>query len=490
MAESALRNLIPSARDRILSQQGQMPSAPMPQETFRGRAFNTMYDMFGGNSDEPARRAQATRRAEGLLGAGRFAADMTPVVGDALAIDEAREAYRQGNMGQAAILGGLTMLGMVPLAGDAASRAIRSELDMSQGARMLRAEEQGYTGPFYHGSQRIDRVVETGQIDPRRATSGPMPYFTDSPELASSYAKGKADTSLPEGGYKDFFKVQPKDIGASGRLPITVEQSWNLLDSKTKDEIRNKASRVGYEDLEEFTGGLTLHPAGIDASPSKSQYDYLMRTSARGNPLAALRELWVDGGNLFNEEEKLAEIYRLAGFPARIDQSSAPWIEASGLLPAMLRMENPLVTTNTSEITEKVIPALEDAFKNSRARTRQYGADSWDKNVRYTPKEWISQLREDVSKNENSFVWTSIPDKVTEALKNLGYDGIIDSGGKMGGVPHRVAIPFRPDQVRSVNAAFDPAKRNSANLLATAAGGTISLSALRQLMPQEERPIQ
>lgn len=141
MAESALRNLIPSARDRILSQQGQMPSAPMPQETFRGRAFNTMYDMFGGNSDDPARRAQATRRAEGLVGAGRFAADFTPVVGDALAIDEAREAYRQGNMGQAAILGGLATLGMVPIGGDAASRAIRSRLDIPNQPAMPMAVE-------------------------------------------------------------------------------------------------------------------------------------------------------------------------------------------------------------------------------------------------------------------------------------------------------------------------------------------------------------
>jgi hypothetical protein len=52
-------------------------------------------------------------------------------------------------------------------------------------------------------------------------------------------------------------------------------------------------------------------------------------------------------------------------------------------------------------------------------------------------------------------------------------------------------IIFDPSNIRSVNAAFDPAMRGSANLLATAAGGTISLSALRQLMPQEEeRPIE
>jgi hypothetical protein len=84
-----------------------------------------MYDMFGGSSEDPARRAQATRRAESVMGAGRFAADFTPIVSDAIAIDEVRDAYRQGNYGTAAILGGATMLGMLPVAGDAASRAVR-----------------------------------------------------------------------------------------------------------------------------------------------------------------------------------------------------------------------------------------------------------------------------------------------------------------------------------------------------------------------------
>lgn len=52
-------------------------------------------------------------------------------------------------------------------------------------------------------------------------------------------------------------------------------------------------------------------------------------------------------------------------------------------------------------------------------------------------------------------------------------------------------VVFDPANIRSVNAAFDPANRGSANILATAAGGTIGLSALRQLMPQEEeRPIE
>ena len=407
-----------------------------------------------------------------------------------------RQNLQQGNYLDAA-LQGLGAVGdaayAIPLAGLTvgnvlkAPRAIDKALDMSQAARMQRAMEQGYTGPYYHGSSRMDRVVETGQIDPRRATSGPMPYFTDNPALASSYATNKSDTSLPEATVQDVFRVSPKDLGISGRAPITVEQSWNFLDKNTKDEIRDRATRIGYENFDEASGPLTLHPSGTDASPSKSQYEYLMRTTAKGNPLAALRELWVDSGNLFNQEEKLADVYRLAGFPAPIDQSLAPWTEGRGVLPAMLRLENPLSTNNTTEIVERVIPALESAFKNSRARTAPYGADIWDKNTRYTPKQWVEQLKQDSSKSEQSFVWTSIPDKVTEARQNLGYDGILDQSGKMGGEANTVAIPFRKDQVRSVYADFDPAKRGSANLSAGIMGGAVGLSALRQLMPQQEQ---
>ena len=46
----------------------------------------------------------------------------------------------------------------------------------------------------YHGSARPDRIGSV--FDPKRATSGPMAFFTSSPDLASNYAKGKEDTSL------------------------------------------------------------------------------------------------------------------------------------------------------------------------------------------------------------------------------------------------------------------------------------------------------
>ena len=80
-----------------------------------------------------------------------------------------------------------------------------------------------------------------------------------------------------------------------------------------------------------------------------------------------------------------------------------------------------------------------------------------------------------MDKGDNSHAWTSIPDKVTDALKGLGYDGILDTGGKMdpnGMNQHTVAVPFHPEQVRSTLAAFDPASAGTPQL-GRASGGLV-----------------
>jgi len=333
--------------------------------------------------------------------------------------------------------------------------------------RMARAKEMGFTGPWYHGSSRIDRVVEAGRLNPKRATSGPMPYFTDDPQMASNYSTAKGDTSLAAadtGQTSDYFTVHPKAIGLSGRSPIPVERAWHFLPPEVKQEIARRALRIGYQNPQEATGELTLHPEGTMGSISgPDHYEYILKHH-RGNHLAALRELWHDSGELIGNEAELAKVYQLAGFPAPIDQSNAPWTEAKGVMPAMLRMRKPLDTSNREYLQSVVIPHLDRAFKRDRTRTKSYGADMWDKNHRFTPKEWVAQLKEEVAAGRNPMVFTSIPDKVTEQLRALGHDGILDTGGKMGGQGHTVAIPFAPHQVRSQFANFDPAQMDSPDL--------------------------
>jgi hypothetical protein len=330
---------------------------------------------------------------------------------------------------------------------------------------MDRAKAQKYVD-YYHGTQRLDRLLEKPELNPKRATSGPMPYGTTTKELASNYAMQKPDTSrinLDEGDVSNYFQVSPKDLGASGRSPISVERSWHYLSPEQKQLIANLAPRVGYENLNEFTGPFVVHPEGVNATLSPSQWDWIMNNSAKQNPLAALREMWHDSGQLYGKEEDLAKIYGLAGYKVPISQTNAPWTEAQGVLLGMVRTNNPL-NTSDSEYLKSILPSLKDAFARDRSRLK-IGPDQWGKESRYTPKDWVSQLEKDLSSGEESYVWTSIPDKVTEELKKLGHDSILDVSGKGGGAKEPVVIPFAPSQVRSRFAAFDPFEIESSDLL-------------------------
>lgn len=324
---------------------------------------------------------------------------------------------------------------------------------------------------YLHGTQRLERLLQGKSLDPRRATSGPMPFGTESPELASTYAMSKSDTSriaTDEGNMADYFQVSPKALGQRGSTPYSVEQSYYQLSPEKKAELLKNYYRVGYADPDQVMGKIVLHPEGKDGSiASKDHLDYILKREAKGNPLTAMRILWGESGELFDEPEKLADVYKAAGYPHEISQANAPWFEAKGVMTGKALVQNPLRTQNSEEILSKVVPALEQAFKGDRTRKLTVGVDPWDKRARFTPKEWVEQLKTDLSSGENSYVWTSIPDKVTAELKKLGYDSILDISGKGGGAEKQVVIPFEPSQIRSRFAAFDPMRKGEANLLAS-----------------------
>jgi hypothetical protein len=350
----------------------------------------------------------------------------------------------------------------------------------------MRAQAMGYID-YLHGTERLDRLLEGKTLDPRRATSGPMPYGTTTPELASNYAMSKADTSrrmTDEGDVRRYFEVSPKDIGLKGmRSPLPVEQAYYFMSPEQQAKIRELAPRVGYENLDDYSGKLIVHPPGVNATLNSSLWDWTMKNEAKGNPLTALREMWYESGQLVHEPERLGDIFRLAGVDAPISQTKAPWTEAQGVLLGKARITNPIDTSNTDQVAQ-IIQPLKEAFARDRSR-KKIGPDQWGKDSRYTPREWVSELEKDLSQGNESYVWTSIPDKVTAELKRLGFNGIIDRSGKGGGAKEPVIIPFSPDQVRSRFAAFDPAELGKPDLL-KATGGAIKAAA-KAVKPSAEQ---
>lgn len=344
---------------------------------------------------------------------------------------------------------------------------------------------------YLHGTERMDRLLAGKNLNPKKATSGPMPFGTNTPAMASNYAMNKADTSLAlqnEGNLADYFQVLPKEMGERGTSPINVENVWYRLPAEKKSEILDKASRIGYADPAEASGGFVLHQSSEGAPYAKSHWDYTLNKESRGNPLTALRKTYAESGMLdAYAPSELADIYKLAGFPYDITQTNAPWTSAKGVMTGKAMISNPINTSDTATIKETVIPFLKDQFKSDRTRVKTGGVDQWDKNTRFTPKQWVNQLEDDLSKGTNSFVWTSIPDKVTAQLEKLGFNGILDTGGKMGGEAHQVVIPFKPEQLRSRFAAFDPFRRSAA---VAAAMGAAAPDLLAAQQDEEMRKLQ
>lgn len=334
------------------------------------------------------------------------------------------------------------------------------ELPIQTPNRLQRAADMGFdtSKTWYHGTQRPDRVIEGGGFSQKRATSGPMAYFTENPELASSYATGKRDTSLfneDANEYTHWFQFKPK----GSRTRVDLNRAWWHITPQERQDFLANIKNIGMDDE---TGAVVKKPDGGLVNPQTFDYEL---NRARGNGFQAAKETWLNSGSVFNQEHKFMDVLKEAGIDTSRFKFNDPFRAEPAVFPVHLKMQNPLKTGDTETINQ-LIPILEKASARQPLPKYSTGADPWDKSTR-NAIDWVKQLKEDTAKGENSMAWTSIPDWVTRKLRELGYDGIIDTGGKMGGIEHQVAIPFQSNQVRSPWANYDPAKAKSRNLLAS-----------------------
>jgi hypothetical protein len=295
-------------------------------------------------------------------------------------------------------------------------------------------DEAGAPIAVYHGTGRPDRVGE--QFRKSRATSGPMSFFTDNPEVASGYAKGKTDTSITYEDdafdYKNWFKKK------AGRSELNLEQAGARMSQQERNAVIEKLKDIS---VDEDTGEIIYKQGGGSIMGSDTFNWYLNRES-NGNPLVAANKIWLESGQLYGKEEEFAKVLQLAGVKGF--EYNDPHAKFPFVYKVFLSIKNPLDTAN---LGEDVISSLEEASKRVRKPTQRGGADQWDKNT-VAPKDWIERLKSDQAEG-TTHAWTSIPDWVTKTLKAKGFDGIKDSGGKGGGTAHNVWIPFEENQVKS-----------------------------------------
>lgn len=316
-------------------------------------------------------------------------------------------------------------------------------------------DESGNPMTVFHGTARPDRIGS--RFRKSRATAGPMAYFTDDPEIASNYAKGKADTSIEyHGDYTQWFKAKPK----GSRAEVSLDKLWHHLSPEERAKLSENLPRVTGSDAEGEElpyGEFRLAEKGETGHYPKDHWEYTRRQH-HGNDLRVAIDAWLESGSLFDREGQFMDVLKTAGMDTSKIRYDDPHATKSAVFPVFLSIKNPL---DTSNIPESVVTALDEASGRRRGNPND---QQWSKT---TPsgKEWVDGLRKDIAEN-TTHSWTAIPDWVSEKLKSLGYDGIKDTGGKFAvnmTKPHNVWIPFDETQVKSATGnrgTFDPESKN------------------------------
>ena len=300
------------------------------------------------------------------------------------------------------------------------------------------AKAAGYTIKAYHGTARADRVGTV--FLPERATSGPMAFFTDNKGIAENYARDKADTSLAyDEEYADYY-TQFR-VNRNGKS-LSVGELWYKLSPSERAKIKNTAPHIRFdEDYDQIIYDSS-------AQHGNGAYDAYELNRNKGNVLNTLVSTWLETGDLYNREADFLDVLKLAGVTDA--KYMDPDARSEKVYEAYLKIQNPFDTGTVGQAFYDGLSAWLEETDISAYRKESAGADMWDKNS-IDPDDFLERVASDIEAG-TSHVWTSIPDYVTAYLKELGHDGIKDTGGKGGGENHTVWIPFSSEQVKSAEA--------------------------------------
>ena len=298
-----------------------------------------------------------------------------------------------------------------------------------------KAKENGYTVKAYHGTGRADRVGNV--FLPERATSGPMAFFTDNKDIASNYARDKADTSLAYDEEYDSYYTQFR-VNRNGKS-ISIPELWKHLSVSERNRIKEQAAHIKFDDDYETI------IVDESAQHGNGAWDAYTLNMHRGNALEALVDTWLESGDLYNQEELFLEVLKNVGITDA--EYRNPDARYEKVYDTWLKIQNPFDTDNANQTFYDGLSEWIDNNDMSAYEKESADADMWDKNNQ-TPESWLRKLEGDIESG-TTHAWTVIPDFVTDYLKTQGYDGIKDKGGKGGGAGHTVWIPFSSEQVKS-----------------------------------------
>lgn len=181
-------------------------------------------------------------------------------------------------------------------------------------------------------------------------------------------------------------------------------------------------------------------------------------------------------------------------------------VAGPNIIPAKLRSKNPLVIASDTPTSpaRAEYRAQQRKINNVNRRLRTLESGTPQHNAALTKRDQYEIARNKAEKEINGDSWDRLLEQIGDGerpsneavdafrqrVAGEGYDSIVlqdtlADAASRDGTATTWRIMLDDKNIRSVNAAFDPAKRNSANLLATAAPiaatGLLSANALRGL---------
>jgi hypothetical protein len=153
--------------------------------------------------------------------------------------------------------------------------------------------------------------------------------------------------------------------------------------------------------------------------------------------------------------------------------------QGSNVMPVKIKSDKPFDFGYRSQFTEVKYDDMLDRLRRGANDALGRGDITRDKGLDILDK--IEDMRDaatDVNDMKPVYSWWNNKPEMVDVLKDLGHDSLIAKEGIDDNIS-TVAI-FGGDQIRSVNAAFDPAKKESSNLLASTIPAAVGLGALTQ----------
>lgn len=295
-------------------------------------------------------------------------------------------------------------------------------------------KEDGSPKVVYSGHSNTNLFGSS--FDKKRATAGGF-YFTANPEIASNYAKDKI-------GVKEHY-----ENGDEYRIKNEKGQyKLKLQDIHLTDEQIEKFDEWLEEDLgwtyEDFVNERGRYDAGFRNLKYRGGKRYL------NNIYWFMEQLGYAETYKYHRDD--GEEYYASAFEELMDAMGIEWDSytkkggSGGVFPVYLSIKNPIDTSQP--FPQDVMKRLERIASRERRMTwDELDEAHWTGN--YPVYKWIEDIKRMEETGEETYWATQVPTKARKILQEMGYDGIKDTGGKMGGEEHEVWIAFEPTQVKS-----------------------------------------